>query len=162
MAKAKQSPGPRVQNLSRLIAKLSNLAGAVRGNDPHPVVAVGYTAAYALPLHERIEMKWRGLPRDRSVRLGGAPRTVTTGHNASKAKGLFWGPTGEAKFLERPFRELAASGEFFRIIYTAMKRGATLAQGLVLAGLRLQRESQKRVPVLTGNLRNTAFTRLEG
>jgi CRISPR/Cas system-associated exonuclease Cas4 (RecB family) len=39
--------------------------------------------------------------------------------------------------------------------------GATLAQGLMLAGLRLQRESQLLCPVDTGHLRSSAFTRLE-
>lgn len=37
-----------------------------------------------------------------------------------------------------------------------------MAQALLLAGLRLQRESQLLCPVLTGNLRNSAFTRVEG
>ena len=37
----------------------------------------------------------------------------------------------------------------------------SLEKGLVLAGLRLQRDSQKLVPVDTGNLKGSAFTRLD-
>ena len=40
-------------------------------------------------------------------------------------------------------------------------RGHVLAQALLAAGLRLQRESQMLVPIDTGNLRASAFTRLE-
>jgi hypothetical protein len=37
-----------------------------------------------------------------------------------------------------------------------------LRRGLLKAGLALQRESMKIVPIQTGNLRNSAFTRSEG
>lgn len=37
-----------------------------------------------------------------------------------------------------------------------------VSRGLRLAGLHLQRESQKIVPIDTGNLRSSAFTRREG
>lgn len=40
--------------------------------------------------------------------------------------------------------------------------GRHLEVGLLRAGLALQRESQLRVPVDTGNLKASAFTRLEG
>lgn len=66
---------------------------------------------------------------------------------------------GQAKFLEQPFRELA--GELKRIVFLAVKRGQTMSNALLLAGLRLQRESQRRVPVDTGALKNSAFTKLE-
>lgn len=53
------------------------------------VVRVGYTAFYALFVHEMVQMKLKGKPRP-----GG--------------RGLFWDPQGQAqaKFLERPAREL--------------------------------------------------------
>lgn len=69
-------------------------------------------------------------------------------------------PVGQAKYLEQPMRQL--KNEFPKIIKQAMSRGASLAQGLLLAGMRLQRESQQLVPVDTGVLKGSAFTRLEG
>lgn len=52
------------------------------------VVDVGYTASYAMYVHEQVQMKLQGQPRP-------------------SGKGLFWDPQGKAyaKFLERPLRE---------------------------------------------------------
>jgi hypothetical protein len=125
----------------------------------HSSVVVGYTAAYALHIHENTLMKWRGLPRSGEVRLHKSGKYVTTGHRAAKAPGLFWGPTGQAKFLEQPAREMQP--ELARIITNVTKLTGDVTQGLLMAGLRLQRESQQKVPVLTGNLRASAFTRIE-
>jgi hypothetical protein len=47
------------------------------------------------------------------------------------------------------------------IVASAVKSGKTVAQALLLGGLFLQRKSQEIVPVDTGNLRASAFTRLE-
>jgi hypothetical protein len=66
---------------------------------------------------------------------------------------------GQAKFLEQPARTFAR--EIGRVIAEAVARGATLAQGLLLGGLRLQREAQQLCPVDTGALRASAFTRQE-
>ncbi len=148
----------KVENLERLVITLQKKAAAAKV-DGEASVIVGYTANYALYVHENLAMKWRGLPRDRSVRLGEGGRFVTTGHTAGEGRGLFWGPTGQAKFLEQPAREL--KDVFAKIVRDAMARKSTLAQALLLAGLRLQRESQKLVPVDTGNLRASAFTRIE-
>lgn len=63
---------------------------------------------------------------------------------------------GQAKFLEEPARTLEKV--LANIIARAMKRGLTMEQALLLAGLRLQRESQKIVPVDTGALKASAFT----
>lgn len=69
-------------------------------------------------------------------------------------------PVGQAKYLEQPARQMAP--ELGRIIFDAVRKGAPLAQALLLAGLRLQREAQKLTPVDTGALRASASTRLEG
>jgi len=66
---------------------------------------------------------------------------------------------GEAKYLERPAREK-------RVDISATVREATIAtkdleKGLIAGGLLLQRESQKLVPVDTGNLRGSADTKAE-
>lgn len=68
-------------------------------------------------------------------------------------------PVGEAKFLEKPFRRLHK--DLMRQIKDDMKKGLTLQQALLRAGLRLQRDSQLLVPVDTGALKNSAFTKLE-
>lgn len=111
--------------------------------DLNAVVAVGYSTAYALHVHENIEMKWRGLPR------------------RAPAKGVYWGPKGQAKFLEQPFRELNRTGVIGDIVRKALLKGATMGQALLLAGLRVQRESQKLVPIDTATLKNSAFTVIE-
>lgn len=70
-------------------------------------------------------------------------------------------PVGQAKFLEQPARQLSNDGTLGDIVRKAIQDGKTMAQALLLAGLRLQRDSQQLCPVLTGNLRNSAFTRAE-
>lgn len=69
-------------------------------------------------------------------------------------------PVGQAKYLEQPARELSNSGELGRIVTQAKAQGRPLSTGLLLAGLRLQRESQQLVPVDTGALRASAFTKM--
>jgi hypothetical protein len=66
---------------------------------------------------------------------------------------------GQAKFLEEPARLLRTV--LGKIVGDAVRRGATILQALLLAGLRLQRESQLLCPVDTGALRASAFTREE-
>ena len=68
-------------------------------------------------------------------------------------------PGKQAKFLEQPARQFR--GAIKDVIFRAYKGGATLRQALLIGGLRLQRESMKIVPVDTGNLRGSAFTRIE-
>lgn len=65
---------------------------------------------------------------------------------------------GQAKYLEQPFRELAP--ELVRIVAAGLKGGLSWRDSLLMAGLRLQRESQELVPVDTGALRASAFTRV--
>lgn len=133
---------PQMEGFDRVSTLLTKLAKKYSDN-PQVSVIVGYTAAYAVHVHENIEMRWRGLPR----------------HKPSK--GNYWDPPGrgQAKFLEQPARELKK--EFSRIITTACSKGVKLQQALFMAGLRLQRESQLLVPVDTGNLKASAFTRKE-
>lgn len=69
-------------------------------------------------------------------------------------------PTGQAKFLEQPFRQMLNDGTFALLIRQQMLSGKTLAQAILVAALRLQRESQLLVPVDTGALRNSAKTTL--
>lgn len=67
--------------------------GNLRGSaytQPSPtkegVVQVGFGAAYAAAVHENIEQKWKGEPRKSGL-------------------GVYWGPSGEPKFLEKALAE---------------------------------------------------------
>lgn len=66
---------------------------------------------------------------------------------------------GKAGYLLDPFRREQRT--MTRIIVNACKKGMQLEQGLLLAGLHLQRLSQLEVPVDTSALKNSAFTRKE-
>ena len=111
-------------------------------------VEVGYTAAYALYVHEAVAMKLKGKPR--SVRRG----------KKKGSRGKYWDPQGraQAKFLEEPARTM--EGELGRVVQAVYKKTKNMEKALLTAGLRLQRESQQRCPVDTGNLKNSAFTRV--
>ena len=134
----------QILGLNQVRAKLGALIQEAHA--ANVCVVVGYTAAYALYVHENIEMKLRGQPR---------PRRLGMEH------GKYWGPQGQAqaKFLEQPARQYAS--QIGRIVITAYGRTRNMAQSLIMGGLFLQRESMKLVPVDTGNLRASAFTRVE-
>lgn len=66
-------------------------------------------------------------------------------------------PVGQAKYLEQPFRMM--QDEIAEIVADLLKQGKTMEQALLVAGLRLQRESQLLCPVDTGALKASAFTR---
>lgn len=64
---------------------------------------------------------------------------------------------GQEKYLEQPFRELLP--DLKRMVLDLVRSGKTVEQALLIAGLYLQGESQKLVPIDTGALRASAFTR---
>jgi len=66
---------------------------------------------------------------------------------------------GQAKFLEQPAREMAS--ELGKIVRKVVAGGGTMLEGLMLAGLALQRASQELVPVDLGHLKGSADTREE-
>jgi len=116
-------------DVKRLQVKLNKLKRDSKSKSNVSVI-VGYTANYALPVHENL--------------------------TAQHKKGT------QAKYLEQPFREMSNGGDFTRIIARVTKRTGDLGKGLLTAGLALQRNSQQIVPVDTGFLRASAFTREEG
>jgi hypothetical protein len=61
-------------------------------------VQIGYTAGYALFVHELVQMKLKGKPRGKKKRKVRGKVIVS--------KGLYWDPQGraQAKFLEEPSR----------------------------------------------------------
>jgi hypothetical protein len=112
-----------VQGLNKILSALEH----EKTKAPREIrVVVGYTAAYAVYVHENTQMFHR---------------------------------VGQAKFLEQPARDMQA--ELTKTVEDYSKKGATLAQALYVAGLKLQRASQKLVPVDTGALKASAFTRVE-
>lgn len=118
---------PNVVQLSGVKAVLRQLKALERevSRQRGTGATVGYTANYALPVHENLKSK----------------------HSV-----------GEAKFLERPAREKA--NELAGIVKRTFAKTKDLAKSLLLAALRLQRESQKITPIDTGALRASAFTAL--
>jgi hypothetical protein len=131
----------QIDGLTKVIAKLK-LASLQYGTTKVSVV-VGYTAAHALPVHENRAMVLKGQPR------------------RAPSKGLYWDPLGKARpgFLLDVSRE--QHREIARVVEQALKQGLPLDKALLLGGLLLQRESQEAVPVDTGTLKASAFTRIE-
>lgn len=118
----------KVEGVERVLAKLQHLS-AVYSDAPgkaQDAVIVGYTAKYALWVHENRGAKFR---------------------------------VGRAGFLLDVAREISA--ELGGIVMKGLRRGLKIVDALLLAGLRLQRDSQLACPVDTGNLRASAFTRVE-
>lgn len=109
---------------------------------------------------KQLAMRYVDSPNARkgeSVIVGYTAAYATAVHENTKA----FHARGQAKYLEQPARELSNTGELSKIITNAVKKGIKLGKALLLAGLRIQRESQKLVPIDTGNLRASAFTRQE-
>jgi hypothetical protein len=125
-----------VVGVDSLMRKLSELAIKHQDCD----VAVGFTAKYALAVHEM------------------HPKTLGKFVPRRSGLGVYWGPPQFGpKFLERPAKELRST--IAGIVTAALRRGVPFLQSLLLGGLRLQREAQLRVPVEYGNLRASAYTR---
>lgn len=138
----------KIENLDKVLRALEKLERESKRENNGNVI-VGFNASYALPVHENIEMKWRGLPRKGKHADG------------TRKKGDYWDPPGrgQSKFLEQPARTMRK--ELSTIIATTVRNGASLVKALLVAGLRLQREAQKLCPVDTGNLKASAFTEKE-
>lgn len=132
-----------LEGLEALGSNFRELAENSSRND-NVTVLVGYTAGYAAAVHEKVAMKMAGEPRRSG--LG----NYWDGYNGR----------GNPKFLEGPARDLAP--ELGRIVANSMDGpGKSLGAGLMLAGLRLQRESMGQVPVEYGALAASAFTEIE-
>jgi hypothetical protein len=112
-------------NLGPVIAQLKKRRNIYQPNDRSSVL-VGYTAAYAIFVHENLQAFHKN---------------------------------GQAKFLEQPAREKAH--EIRQIIKNSVASGLDLPNSLYKGGAFLQGESQELCPVKTGNLKGSAFTRME-
>lgn len=128
-----QGRGRLAKNLQTKIKKLHNAT-----------VVVGYSAPYALYVHESIEMELEGEPRTSHI-------------------GVYWGqPTrlgGQAQFLLKPFIE--HKKDISNIVKNELRAGKTLRQALLTAGRILLKESKKLVPIETSKLRSSGFVHIE-
>ena len=145
---------PQIQGMKQLLRSLEKLERDSKRKDNGDVI-VGYAASYAMRVHEdaKAEARRRLIVkkfRKNTAKNKGKKRTLVKVSGQRKPQ---W------KFLEQPAREL--KGEMALIVVRAVKAGVPLVKALLIAGLRLQRESQKLVPVDTGNLRGSAFTEKE-
>lgn len=154
----------KVENLERLKEKLRQKI-AEKLVSPNATagesVVVGYTAAYAVYVHENLEVKhgsdynaWHGEEISAGKTKSGKTKKGWKGKTSR-------GPNQQAKFLEQPARQLNNSGELTNDINQAVAAGAKLQDALLVGAVRIQRESQLIVPVDTGNLLGSAFTAKE-
>lgn len=137
---------PKIEGLQRVISALQAKAAAAT-KDTDVSVVVGYTAAYALYVHEDLSKAHGDAYNEKWA------DDIAAGRKTSRGSGQ------QAKFLEQPMRE--RKEELRAIVTKALQQGKTMGQALLLAGLALQRWSQQICPVDTGVLRESAFTRLE-
>lgn len=173
---------PRIEGVAAVHKALSNAVRRRIGLDKSQVSAItGYTAGYALHVHENLNAKHGAeynaaylVEEQKTTTRGknkGQSKTVTKwsaeamkrGYHldefGAKKKARARGVNQQAKYLEQPAR--AMKSELGALVVSAMQGGATLHQAIYMAALRLQREGQKIVPVDTGNLKASAFTRKE-
>lgn len=134
----------KVERVGKVLAALKGLAPKT-GPGKKASVVVGYATKYALYVHENREI-W-------------PPGMRLEGQDRPSGIATYWSPNGRPGYLLEPFHQIAP--DLATIVRTAIIRGSTLPQALLLAGLRLQRESMKLVPVEYGFLKNSAFTQLE-
>lgn len=104
---------------------IKNLGTHALKYGPSCRLVVGYSAPYALHVHEDLETFHR---------------------------------VGQAKFLEEPIRTWGKS--LAQFVTAKVKAGWTLMKAVYEAGLILQRESQLLVPVDTGFLKSSAYTKV--
>lgn len=106
-------------------------------------------------VNRALSARIRAEPDTRSVIVGYTQSYAVYVHENLDARHA----VGQAKYLEQPARLLAP--ELARQAISLLRKGVPLERVLLLLGLRIQRESQLLVPVLTGALKGSAFTRYD-
>lgn len=96
-----------------------------------------------------------GLTTEVEVQVGYTQHYAIYVHENVNAN--FKKPGSQAKYLEAPARVMAP--ELGRVAAETYEATKDLGKSLKVAGLRLQRASQKIVPVEFGFLKNSAFTK---
>lgn len=125
----------QVHGLSQLQVQLTKYANKARRETKRKVL-VGFSAPYAAYVHENVEMVLRGLPRP-------------------SGRGVYWGPHGQAKFLEEPARTLRA--QIAARIAQVTKSTHSVTRGMYSGGVLLRDAAKARVPVEYGELRDSAY-----
>ena len=123
-----------IRNYDRLEDKFKMLK--TRLEVKNNIFGVTFTAPYAVTIHENVEMAWRGKPRRSGI-------------------GAYWGPQGEAKYLENAVRRLRNNGTLGRIISDAIRAKLTVIQGMRKMAERILREAADHVPVEYGKLKKS-------
>jgi hypothetical protein len=136
----------KIIGLEKVIAALRAKAAKAQ-EESNVSVSVGYTAAYAVFVHEDLQ------------KAHGAAFNIKHADEIASGAEHSRGPEQQAKFLEGPAREKA--GDIGAKVVEGLKQGKTMSQSLLLGGLFLQRESMRIVPVDKGPLRASAFTSLD-
>jgi hypothetical protein len=148
---------PDLININALRTKLRELeAKSNRGNNG--TVIVGYSAKYAVFVHENLNAA-HGTEFNQKHASDFGKRNKKGQFLKATGTGKKRGEGQQAKFLEQPAR--TERQKMVDIIVMAAINGKPLLKSLLLAGLYLQRTSQKLVPVDLGVLKASAFTEIE-
>lgn len=88
-----------------------------QGQGAKTLVHIGYTAFYAMFVHELVEMKLKGLPRG-PIRFKDDVDMIENLEKQYAPRGNYWDPAGrgQAKFLEAPARDQKVRTEMFNIV----------------------------------------------
>lgn len=111
-----------------------------------PAFEIGFSAPYAIYVHENLEQKWKGRPRRPSP-----PK-----------KGVYWGPAGGPKYLTRAIAKTKSDGSARRILLRELKAGNSLRHAALQVALHVLHEAQLNVPVDSGFLQDSGFVRSGG
>lgn len=129
------SVGFKVKGVDRLKVALTKHGNKVRKETKNRFV-VGFAAPYAKYVHENVEMKLKGQPRPSGI-------------------GVYWGPHGQAKFLEEPARTMRK--QIAARIVEVTRNTKSINRGLYSGAVLLRDEAKERVPVEYGVLKASAF-----
>lgn len=133
-----------VAGVQRLTGQLQKLKKRY-GTKSRYKVTVGYSAPHAVFVHENLEMKLAGIPRP-------------------SGRGVYWGrprAPGRSKFLESANRDRRVRAEIRERIASVTRNTRSLVRGLRAGGIILSDASNKRVPVEFGDLKSSAFIKVE-
>lgn len=125
----------RTTGAKELKAKLTRLGNKAR-RETRNTVEVGYSAPYAIIVHELVEEKLKGIPRP-------------------SGRGVYWGPHGQSKFLDKP--AVALRAQIAGRISAVTKSTGSVYRGLYSGGVLLRDASLYLVPVEYGLLRDSVY-----
>jgi len=141
-------------NLTRLLRKLEKYEReSMRQNNGN--VVVGYSASYAVYVHENLAATHGEAFNARHA----GEITAGAGRKKGERRVVSRGAGQQAKFLERPAREHKLT--IAQMVVNGMKNGASLMKSLLGAGSFLLTKSREIVPWQTGNLYRSGFVEKE-